>query len=369
MKGKERISYWANPALGLFPFLIYALLVSFLKCQVAMSIVLGLGLGAMLFLPALFKRKIFPFFLFISNAVFFTLLIFSSLLIKNYYYDYLLPDLLVALLVVWILLDKHRFIIMMQRIENKYLHFSIKPSLYEFFFLIKLLIVFLMIYVPIVLCYLLFMKNSHTPEMHRFLLGDFRFMLILLLILFSHVRLYMLNRRFQNEDWLPIIDEDGSVIGKIARTVSYQFKEKYLHPHIRILVFYKGRIFLRPRDKSRIADVGGQDTPLAQDLFYSQDFPAVIHEMMLKIGGNAEFQPRFFTRYLFERQGLRRMVFLYTLIIPDEDFFSNAYFRKGKLWTEQEVENNIGKGVFAEIFEEEYELLRNTIFPVMKMMI
>lgn len=366
MKGKERISYLANPALGLLPFLLYAFLIPFLKCKVAMWLVLGFGSLAMFFLPVLYKRKIFPFFLFLSNAVFLTVLI-LTFFIKDYYYDFLLPDLLVLLFVGLVLMNKHRFIIMMQRIERKYLHFPIKPSLYEFFYVVKVLGICLIVYIPIAMFYFVFRKPFHTPELHRFFLGNFRFLFIFLLMLFSFIRLGWLNYRFRSEVWLPILDDEGTVIGKVARDVSRQMKGKYMHPHVRVLIFCKGRLFMRSRcSKEHIVDIGCQDTPLGKDLHYAQDFPGMLHYMMAKIGGH-HLKPRFFTRYKFEHKGFSRMIFLYTLIVPDENLFSKPFFQKGKLWTQQEIENNIGKGVFAEVFEEEYELLRNTVFPVMKM--
>ncbi|MGL4293562.1 MAG: hypothetical protein ACRCSQ_08300 [Bacteroidales bacterium] len=184
----------------------------------------------------------------------------------------------------------------------------------------------------------------------------------------AQFRLYWLNRRFKNEEWLPIIDENAQVIGKVAASVSYQFKERFLHPHIRILIFYKGMIYLKPRDPMRKIEVGYQDTPLAKDLRYMQDAPHVVDSLMKKGGFPNTVHPRFFSRYIFEVSSLRRMIFLYTLIVPDETCFSHKVFQKGKLWTEQEIENNIGKEVFSTVFEEEFELLQTAVFPIMKMM-
>lgn len=370
MKGKGKISYWMNPAWGLLPFLLYALLVNFMNFKYALLYCFIVAVASLFFLPCFFKHKVFPFFLFVSIGILalnylLSLLPFS---LNGRFWIRLFPEFSILILMCLILFNRHRFVKWMYQVQERYLPFSIKSSFYETFFLFRILKHFIIIYLVIVLSYFIFFSDYHAPELHRFMFGELRFLMILIVIVFSLVRLYWLNRRFRNEDWLPIIDEDAQVIGKIARTVSYQFKEKYLHPHLRILVFHKGKIYLQMRDSHRLSDIKGYDTPLAQDLCYLQDFTGGVNELMHKAGLPSGLHPKFFTRYIFERKQLRRMVFLYTLIVSDDSFLSDKFFRKGKLWTEQEIDNNIGKGVFAEVFEEEYELLKTTVFPVMKMM-
>lgn len=371
MKGKEKISYWMNPAWGLMPFLLYAFLVIFISFQQALLISFMGGLGSLFLLPSFLRHKVFPFFLFVSVAILgvncsFLLL---PLSVKGILFVRIFPELVLFLFTCMLLsFGRIRFVKWMYRFQRRYLNFSIKQSLYETFFTLRLIKNTVIVFLIIVLSYFLFFRDAHTPQIHRLLLGGMRFVFILTLISFSQIRLYWLNKRFQNEDWLPIIDEDAQVIGKIARSVSYQFKEKYLHPHLRILLFYKGKVYLQVHEKTLLSEGKGYDTPLSMDLCYSQDFPTTINILMRNAELSFHLRPKFFTRYLFERANLRRMVFLYTLILPDDSFLSGKFFRKGKLWTEQEIDNNIGKGVFSAGFEEEYELLKTTVFPVMKMM-
>ncbi|MEG1586916.1 MAG: hypothetical protein RR346_08570 [Bacteroidales bacterium] len=370
MKGKERISYMANPAWGLLPFLLYAFLVNFINYKICLFISLAFGLGCLWFLPFFLRRKVFPLFLFITIWVLGVCCIVALIPFPPTWTRYLrlLPDSLLLLVVSEILLDRRSFIGRLFRMQKRFLKFSIKANLYEYFFLLRLLKRFLIFYLVIVLVYLIFLKQMHSPEIHAFMYGQLRLLLILALFSFSYFRLYLLNRKFRNEDWLPIIDENAQVIGRIARSVSYQFKEKYLHPQVRILFFYKGMLYLKPRDALHIYNKGKYDTPLAKDLRFMQDFPSAVSELMKMAGFSSLVHPRFFSRYLFEREHVRRMMFLYIMTVKDESCFAHKIFHKGKLWTEQEIDNNIGKGVFGEAFEEEFELLKTTVFPVMKMM-
>lgn len=370
MKGKDRISYLANPAWGLIPFLLYAILVNFINYKICLFVALGFALCCLSILPFFLKRKVFPLFLFLLILVLSVccLVALISLPPDLHFYVRLLPDFLMLGIVVWILVCRKMFIRYMFRIQKCYLSFSIKSNLYEYFFFLRILKNVLIIFLLIALVYYIFLKRQHTPELHTFILGKLRAGMLSLLMLFSWFRLYLLNRRFRNEEWLPIIDENAQVIGRIARTVSYQFKERYLHPQVRILIFYKGMIYLKPRDVNRIIDTRRQDTPLGKDLRFLQDFPSGVNELMKAAGFPLGVHPKFFSRYLYDGAKYRRMIFLYTLRVKDESCFAHKMFQKGKLWTEQEIQNNIGKGVFSDIFEEEFELLKTTVFPIMKMM-
>lgn len=369
-KGRERISYLTNAALWLLPFLAYALFVAFdLNFQMALLLATVLGGAASLMLPRLYRHRVFPIYLFTSESIT-ALCLFGSLFIKpnDHYFVYLLPYLLLTLFVVGVLTSKRRFVVLMQRVERRYLPFHIKANLYEFFNLSKLLLTAEVSYLVIASGYLIFLHDYHTPELHHLFLGTMQACIIGALFLYCHIRISMINHCFQKEEWLPIINDDGKVIGKVARHISYQEHTKFLHPHLRVLIFNQGRLFIRTSPADNIVSRGLRDTSYSHDLFYSETFTSATQELNERIGLTGETRARFFTRYLYQDNHINRIIFLYTLIVTDEEAQSLRYFRKGKFWNENEIELNLGKGVFSSVFEEEYELLRDTVFPVMKMM-
>ncbi|MDD4921387.1 MAG: hypothetical protein PHS30_02800, partial [Bacteroidales bacterium] len=80
---------------------------------------------------------------------------------------------------------------------------------------------------------------------------DFLIILILLLglvvIAFLLYRRYLIRQCYIKEYWLPIVDDGGNVIGRVARSVSIETPGVYQHPLIRILVNQSGTIYLTPR--------------------------------------------------------------------------------------------------------------------------
>jgi hypothetical protein len=47
--------------------------------------------------------------------------------------------------------------------------------------------------------------------------------------------------------------------------------------------------------------------------------------------------------------------------IETEDMFNSLQLQDGKLWTEAQIEDNLGNNLFCECFEMEYEYLKNTV--------
>ena len=65
--------------------------------------------------------------------------------------------------------------------------------------------------------------------------------------------------------------------------------------------------------------------------------------------------------YTFENDKVKHMVNLYVLIIRSEKMMNIVKREGGKLWTGKQIEENMGKGLFSEYFEQEFNYLQNTV--------
>jgi hypothetical protein len=79
---------------------------------------------------------------------------------------------------------------------------------------------------------------------------------------------------------------------------------------------------------------------------------------------NENIPVRFLLKYVFENENTKRLIFLYVSDIEEEELFNGMHLEGGKLWTETQIEDNIGNNLFSECFELEYEYLKNTILMV-----
>ena len=175
------------------------------------------------------------------------------------------------------------------------------------------------------------------------------------------LRFRMLDRRLKDEEWLPVVSEQGDVQGKVAKSVSQNLKNKFLHPLVRVALIHDGKLYLKERDNSRLLDPGKLDYPFEKYMQYNHNLEEAIRNMIKKEVGAQELPVRFLLKYVFENENTKRLIFLYVSLIPTEDDFNALNLKGGKLWTTNQIEDNIGSSVFSECFELEFEYLKNTV--------
>ncbi len=371
MKWQEKQRYVSNPALGLLPLLLFAFLNIFISFTTALSTSFLISLlGIFIVFSRWVKRKIYNV-LYIVSLLILTFFSFLSLLPWQPYFEHYTVIFSVPLLLFFVFMifrKKKKIMLYSSRLVKGTLTLDLKRSLYELFFICRIIIIVFLIYNIACLLYIFVFKQWHTPENHRLIFSYIRMGLLLGVMLFEHIRIYYINKHLECEEWLPIIDDNARVVGRISRSISYQSKEKYLHPKVRIFLFYKGRVYLSKRvgDFDEYDEYDRMDTPFRRDLYFREDFNECVDDILHKVGMNLIEKPKFMFNYTFESRNRKRILFLYHLVLKDESITHNKLFPKGKFWTQQEIENNLGKDVFGECFEQEFELLKTTIFPVEK---
>ncbi len=184
---------------------------------------------------------------------------------------------------------------------------------------------------------------------------------LVIIITFEVIRLRILDHKLRNEDWLPVINEAGDVKGRVAKSVTQQLKNRHLHPVVRIALINKGKLYLSHRPDDRILNPGLLDYPFEKYMRYSHDIGKTVENIISSVTGRKEMPYQFILKYGFENDYTRRLVLLYVSVINDDDKFASLKLPEGKLWTVGQIEENRGKGLFSETFEQEFEYLKNTI--------
>lgn len=178
--------------------------------------------------------------------------------------------------------------------------------------------------------------------------------------LFIFVLFYM----SQKTDKIPVVDENGTIIGKRFSFDVILDKNKHISPVIRVAVVCKDLLYLRKRSNSNFIDPQKTDIPLESYLRYGEKLEDGIKRLTsreLIVKDDADITPRFCLKYLFKNDYTYRLVYLYVAYIDDENKLISSNTERGKLWTVRQVETNLGKNFFGECFEQEFEQLKNCI--------
>ena len=186
-------------------------------------------------------------------------------------------------------------------------------------------------------------------------------LIIAVLIVLEAMRLNMLDKRLDKEEWLPVITESGDVHGRVAKSVSVNMKNKFLHPIVRVALIHDNMVYLKSRDASRMLDPGKLDYPFEKYMQYDHKIEEAIKNAVKKEIKIDNLPVRFLLKYIFENENTKRLIFLYISNISSHKEFSNLLLKEGKLWTSNQIEDNMGSDIFSECFELEFEYLKNTV--------
>jgi Isopentenyldiphosphate isomerase len=168
--------------------------------------------------------------------------------------------------------------------------------------------------------------------------------------------LELVKTRFlkKKEEWLPLVNEKGEIIGKAPRSVCHSSKE-YLHPVVHLHVLNdKGDIYLQKRPMHKIQP-GKWDTAVGGHISFGEDLETALKREAQEEIGLVGFSPKLVSNYIWESSIERELVFCFVTHHNGPISINTEELTDGRFWTHSEIKANIGKEVFTPNFEEEYK--------------
>ena len=164
-----------------------------------------------------------------------------------------------------------------------------------------------------------------------------------------------------NQELLPLVDEEGRVIGSATRGQCHD-GSKLLHPVVHLHVFDSaGRLYLQQRPLWKDIQPGKWDTAVGGHVDYGEDISSALQREVREELGIEDFVPEFLLRYIFESERDRELVHVYRTTY-DGDIFPTAELDGGRFWTIDEIREAIGKEVLTPNFESEIKRILNSKF-------
>lgn len=177
----------------------------------------------------------------------------------------------------------------------------------------------------------------------------------------NQIAIRYFNHLMKHTEYLPIVNRQGEVVGKVTAMEAINRKNDYINPVVRIAFVVRGKLFLRHRPMSCRLDEGKADLPLECYLRYGESLTEGADRLMRQVFPQTEgLQPRFNGCHHFENEVTNRMIYLF-LVHLDEPLPQTQFFKQGKLWCFKQIDENMGKGFFSHCFEEEYRHLKEVI--------
>lgn len=156
------------------------------------------------------------------------------------------------------------------------------------------------------------------------------------------------------ETLLPEVDEQGNITGTMTRAEAHS-GAKHLHPVVHLHVFNsKGDLYLQKRPDWKDIQPGKWDTAVGGHIDLGESVEQALHREVKEEIGITDYTPERLKHYVFESDKEKELVFVFRTVYdkpinPDKEELAD-----GRFWSQQEIRDNIGKGIFTPNFENEY---------------
>jgi isopentenyldiphosphate isomerase len=161
-----------------------------------------------------------------------------------------------------------------------------------------------------------------------------------------------------NEEWFPVVTEDGDIIRKAPRGVCHDGKSKLLHPVVHLHLFNgKGELLLQKRSKTKDIEPGKWDTSVGGHVGLCESIEQALQREIYEEIGLKNINPIFIIKYIWESSLERELVSSFNACSNDTPVLNKTEIDESKFWTLNEIRENIGKEIFTPNFEYEFELI------------
>lgn len=156
-----------------------------------------------------------------------------------------------------------------------------------------------------------------------------------------------------SKEYLEIVNRNGKVIG-IRPRAEIHGNPALIHRVVHVLVFNrKAELLLQKRSMNKDVAPGKWDTSVGGHVNPGEELLEAVNREMKEELGITICEPEFLYTYIHSNPYESEIVHTYSCIYDKEVSFNRDEIDEVKFWRLEEIEENIGKGIFSDNFEDE----------------
>ena len=166
-------------------------------------------------------------------------------------------------------------------------------------------------------------------------------------------------------EYFPIVESNGLVIGRSTREYCHG-GSKPLHPVIHIHIIDRFcRIYLQKRAMNKDIQPGKWDTAVGGHVSYGESIVEALYREAYEELRFHEFNPIHLETYEFESPVEREMVSVFAAVGTYDLRPDPEEVAEGRWWPVEDIDANMGKGVFTPNFESEFKMIRKSLLALL----
>ena len=181
--------------------------------------------------------------------------------------------------------------------------------------------------------------------------------LLLALVLYEIVRVQIVRAKLLKEEWWPIVNEQGKIIGSVQHRTSLNDSNKYTHPIVRVLIIDRGMILLQKRAQDSLIYPGLWDTAITNHVRMGESIEQCVDRTASQRYKLPNFRYMYLSNYTLDVE--KEIHYAFTFVSCQEMAYciDTDHTEQLKWWTQHQIEENLESGIFSENFKIEYDLL------------
>nr|WP_320021922.1 NUDIX domain-containing protein [uncultured Draconibacterium sp.] len=197
-----------------------------------------------------------------------------------------------------------------------------------------------------------------SKEAWAFISGGLFYIIFGVYFLFEFLRQKKKQKMLVNEEWVPLVDEQGKVTGQAPRSQVHN-GSKLLHPVVHLHVLNKnGSILIQKRPANKLIQPGKWDTAVGGHISAGETLEQALKKEVFEEIGLKEFSAKLQKVYKWESEVEAELIYLFTTYDYKGFGIQSDEVEELRFWTKKQVEKNLGKAIFTPNFEVEFRLLK-----------
>jgi len=158
-----------------------------------------------------------------------------------------------------------------------------------------------------------------------------------------------------DDEWFPVVDEDGNEISRSLRSICHDGKSMLLHPVVHFHLFNeKGELFLQKRAGTKDLLPGKWDTSVGGHISINESVEEALRRETEEELGIKDFSFHFNKKYIWESTRERELVYSFSGTSGEIPEVNPEEIEEGRFWSIKEIKDTLVKGIFTPNFEKEF---------------